>query len=788
MNKATQRQSRGQLNMAVTITATIAIAAFANLLISGTRLRADLTENSVNVLSEASQEAVAALDDLEVRVYISPDLPESVPMGPGRDVALQGIPQKLLDKLSEYQAWAPSMVVTRVQDDLIGEAERNRLRPFTGKGGAIAESGRFEFKRYVLGLTMHWRNQTEVFELALEPEHYEFEVTRRLVRLKEKAEFAVTMKDVIEAGLAVGDATKACVAALEKGKGEENADPLAMLGGEGADTQLKRLRAEAKTIGEACGKLAGSLGKAKEVKSNLEAFTRVELIADALRQESEAFLKALEAPEANAAQLTQQLERLIAIGKAVDDEVRDVEDAPGQKRIGFVCNARAFCPFPEDKPLYQRELAQGMQGNQMMQQALGFLDRLDEQILMLLQQINQGFFRGRGFDTVRVDLDADLPDDLAALVVYGPTADFTDWQLHQLDQFVLRGGSLIAFLQPWDVGLQLMGRGGQPEKPSMTKRSSNLAALLEHYGLKPTGALVVEPKAHGEVALMQFLQQGERLIPFQSVPLPYPMLPTFKEMDGSDPLVRSTPSMTLPFTTWFELKSTEGVTASALVSSSTEAASVARADFPLDPELQVAEALKAPAGKPLPVVVTSRGTFTSFFKGKARPAKPEVPKAESEEAKPTEDKPDAAKQVDRDTGEGRVLAIGSGLGLTSLAREVIFEGFKSEDALSQDGGLFMKLEDFRLRFENWSTRLDQVQHTLQGNLQFLQNALDWSVQRGAIAELRSKQYTERPLSITDPDEAGFERAVGVALAPLLLLGFGFVWSARRKARIRRLSA
>jgi ABC-type uncharacterized transport system involved in gliding motility auxiliary subunit len=788
MTQATQRQSRGQLNMAVTITATVAIAAFANLLLSGTRLRTDLTENSVNVLSEASQEAAAALDDLEVRVYISPDLPESVPMGQGRDAALQGIPQKLLDKLSEYQAWAPSMVVTRVQDDLIGEAERNRLRPFTGKGGALSESGRFEFKRYVLGLTMHWRNQTEVFELALEPAHYEFEITRRLVRLKEKAEFAVTMKDVIEAALAIGDATKACVAALEKGQGEEAADPLALLGGEGADKQLKGLRAEAKAIGEACAKLAGPLGKAKDVTSTLEAFSRVQLIADALRQESDSFLKGLEGPEANAAQLTQQLGRLIAIGKAVDEEVRDVEDAPGQKRIGFVCNARAFCPFPEDKPLYQRELAQGMGGqNGMMQQALGFLDRLDEQITMLLQQINQGFFRGRGFDTVRVDLDADLPDDLAALVVYGPSGDFTDWQLHQLDQFVLRGGSLIAFLQPWDVGLQLMGRGNQPEKPSMTKRSSNLAALLEHYGLKPTGALVVEPKQHGEVALMQFLQQGDRLIPFQSVPLPYPMLPTFKDMDGTDPLVRSTPSMTLPFTTWFELKPSDGVTTSALVSSSAEAASVDSADFPLDPELQVAEALKAPVGKPLPVIATARGTFTSYFKGKTTPTKPQAPKADGDDAK-KDDKPGAAEKPDLAAGEGRVLAIGSGLGLTSLARDVIFEGFKPEDALSQDGGLFMKLEDYRLRFENWSTRLDQVQHTLQGNLQFLQNALDWSVQRGAVAELRSKQYTERPLSITDPDEAGLERALGISLAPALLVGFGLIWSARRKARIRRLSA
>ncbi len=799
MTVSRKLENRGRMNLIATVVATIAIGILVNVLVSGARIRADLTENSVNLLSEASRAAAQALDGLEVRVYVSPDLPESIPMGGGREMKLQGLPRKLQDKLAEYAAYAPGMTITRVTDDLIGEAERNRVKTFAGRGADLSEAGRFEFKKYVLGLSFHWKNQVEVFELALQPEYYEFEITRRLVRLKDKAEFAVTMKDMLEAAKGVGDAVKACVVALEEASGEEDApaDPLALLTGEGNEKRLATMKGAAPNVKAACGGLSTPIERAKGIKTDLEAFSRVVLISEALMKETEAFTGALEGQEAPPVpQLVGSLQRLVAIGKAVDGEVRAVEDSPGQRRIGFVCHAKAFCPFPDPEPLYPRELAmaatQNPQGGQMVQQQLSFLDRLQEQISMVLQQVNQGLFRGRGFDIVRVDLDDDLPDDLAALVVFGPSGDFTDWQLHQLDQFVLRGGSLVAFVAPWDVGLQRFGKGGQLEKPSMARLTSNFNAFLAHYGLKPNGALVLEPTSHGELSLMQFLQQGDRLVPFQSVPVPYPMLPTFSDMDESDPLVRATPTLTLPFTTWFELSPPPGVETVALVSSSTKAASVNETAFPLDPRQQLDAVAKNPAGKAMAVVAQARGEFTSWFSGKTRPEKPETDKPD-DAPDDTADDPAVDTPTNRevlDKGKGRILAIGSNLGLTSLGKDVIFEGFDPTDIASQDGfgKLFGKLEDFRLRFENWSSRLDQVQQTLQGNLQFLQNVLDWSVQRDAIAELRSKQYAERPLELTEASDQTFVRTVGVALSPVLLVVFGALWSMRRRARRRRLSA
>ena len=189
---------------------------------------------------------------------------------------------------------------------------------------------------------------------------------------------------------------------------------------------------------------------------------------------------------------------------------------------------------------------------------------------------------------------------------------------------------------------------------------------------------------------------------------------------------------------------------------------------------------------PLTVVALAKGTFESHFKGKAAPAKPAK---DGEEAKP-EDKaamPGEAQKLE--SGSGRVLVIGSNLGLLPLSTDAIFEGFNMGMIAGEGGGIenFEKFRGYQMNFQNWQLRLGQVQHTLQSNLQFLQNALDWSVQREGLAELRSKQYAPRPLSVMDDGDKSFITALGVLLPAVLFLGFGGLWLVRRRARTKRLA-
>ncbi|MCC6625290.1 MAG: Gldg family protein [Deltaproteobacteria bacterium] len=795
------------MNLAIVIGATLAIAILLNVLVMGTRARVDLSENQVNVLSDASREAVAALDGLEVRLYVSPDLPESVPMGYGADVKTQGLSQKLRDKLEEYRAYGSGMTITAVTEDVVADAERNGLKPFTGKGANLSATGTLEFDKYVLGASFHYENASEVFDLALDPKYYEFEITKRLLRLKDKADSAVLIKDLLAAGAALGDAAKTCTTALEAAVPDDKGsqDLAAMLSGEATQSKLTALAGAVGDLDKACGGVAPAVDKAKAFDGKNDPLDRMVLIANAL-VERLAQMKttlAAEDPQAKAQALGQHAQ-LVAIGQAIAKERGDLDDSPGRRRIGFVCNAKTFCPFASDQPLVPKELEGALlQKNPILQQMLPAVQRIQDEMNMVLTQINQQLFKARGFDIVKVDLDEDLPDDMQALLVLGPKGDFTDWQLSQIDQFVMNGGSLVVFLDPWDVSIQLYSSRGEIEKPSMRKNTSNIATLLTSYGIVPKGGMVLEPKAHDELALMQFIRQGQQLIPFQSRGVPYPMLPTFTSFDTADPLVRATTSLTLPFTTYFDLADKPGVTLTALVRSSPEAAAMDRLDFPLDPDTQkkvfdnvmVSIGAGAPElfdgwvdeGKELTVVALAKGELPSHFAGKPAPVKPEkAPDPEDPEAAKKDDVPGTDKPR-KDKGTGRVLALGSNLGLEPLSREAIFEGFDLSMIAGENMDYIEKFQQYRANYQNWSTRIGQVQHTLGENLQFLQNVLDWSVQREALAELRSKQIAARPLTVKEPGDETRTQVLGLLVPSALFLAAGLGWTMRQRARRKSLS-
>lgn len=777
----------GGLNLALVIAATVVIAIVVNILLGGLRVRMDLTENQVNVLSDASKDAVAALDDLEIRLYISGDLPETIPLG-GGERRIQGLPQKLRDKIEEYRAYGTHATVTQVTDDVVKEAEKAGVRPFSGEGASLKD-GRLELAQYVLGASFHYKNATEVFELALEPEYFEFEITKRLLRLKDKAEAAITMKDVLSAGKDIGDASDACTRALENAAGADEDNPLAMLSPESAQAKVTALKAAGPKIAEACGSLTAPIARAKTLERKNAQLDRLRFIAEALERESKELVGAL-GQEGTENNLMGAHNRLVQIGKAMADEKRQLDETPGQRRIGFVCNGTTFCPFPDDKPIIPQELVGAItQQNPIMQNILPLFERIQQEMGMVLQQINQGLFKARGFDIARVDLDQDVPDDINALVVFGPKSSFSDYQLYQMDQFVMRGGSLVVFLYPWDIKMQLMDvKGGVEEQGTLTKNSSNIDSLLAHWGMKPSGKMLVDKTQNGKIALyVQFLRQGDRLVPFQQSGFDYPALPSFTDFDTSDPLVRATTNLTLPWPTSLELAAPAGAEVVALVRSSKAATLVDDTAFPVYPPQLQAEKLAGQEGNgPHVIAALAKGQLKSFYTGKEAPKKP-APEVDPNNPEANKDEV-VEKRPRLEQGDGRVLVIGSNLGLLPLSKETIFEGFDLSMVAGQGGGIehLEKFRGYQMNFQNWSMRIGQVQHTLQSNLQFLQNVLDWSVQRSGLAELRSKQYAPRPLSVKEDGDKGLIKALGLVLPSLVFLGFGALWTMRRRAMTRKL--
>ncbi len=771
-------------NAAIVLAATVAIAIFVNVLSGRLFGRLDLTEHGVNSLSDASKQAVASLDDLEVRVYISPDLPETVRDQAGQEIVLRGVAQKLRDKLEEYRSYSDGkMTVTYVTGDIVEQARKANLQIFSGEE-ATAKDNRLEFKQYALGASFHYKNVKEELPLAFYPEFYEFEVTRLMLRLKDKAEHSILMKDVLAAGEKLEQTVSACQAGLEAAMPQDDpaqANPFGLLSAEGTKARLDALRGAQARLEGSCGQIPTALTAAEGMKQRHEPLDVVIAVANAYKGAWERLSQALAGGDAQAQEALALFEELKAYAEAMKTEHQTLVDSPGQRRIGFVCAAQAFCPFPSGKPLVPQEL-RGVIGqkNPLMQQVVGQLDRITQNIDRILLGVERNLFKRRGFDIVRVDLQDEIPGDVESLVLFGPKAALSEWQLYQLDQFVMGGGSVVVFLNAWDVSLYNLTEQGEMTVTGLKKNGANIDQLLAHWGVAPRGDLVMEPRAHDTVTVLSLIRQGQLAWQTQRA-FPFPMLPVLGDFDASSPLVRAVSSLTLPYATSLELKEQPGVTLTPLIRTSAEAVTTTDPGFPVDPTQQLARVAGQQGAGPQVVAAIATGELKSFFAGKQAPT---APASEGDPAKP-----DAAGKPDKprlDSGKGRVLVIGSNLGLEDLSHESILPGFSL--AKLTEGSMDV-LEDFRKwasTFENWQVRLGQVQHTLQDNLQFLFNAMDWAVQQEGLVEIRSKQYQRRPLAQLDDGDRTVIEVVAIAGAPLAFALFGlghWLYQRRRRQRI-----
>jgi ABC-type uncharacterized transport system involved in gliding motility auxiliary subunit len=776
----------GGLYVTVVVAATVIIAVLVNIIGGRVFGRADLTEQNLNTLSQASRDAVAAFDELEVTLYISPDFPETIRDESGQPRVMRDVAQAFRDKIEEYRSYADGKMVVRVAEgDVVEQAKTANLRAFSGEE-ATAKDGRLEFKQYVLGATFHYQDAMEVFPLGLYPEHYEFELTRLLTRLRDKVDHAAGMQDLLDVGKNVHDAVAGCDKALTDAAPKDadaGTNPFGLLTADAAEKQVAAYQTAATDIQKACDDLAATLTAAKAKDGQHPALDSLSYMAEAFSQNFAQFQQSLASAEAEQRQSALQfIENLHAIKAEVDSEAKNLEDSPGRKSIGFVCAGDAFCPFADETPLVPAELAPVLgQKNPFAQQVVQQLGLMQDRINQVLGGVERNLFRRQGFDIAKVDLSKAVPTTVGGLVLFGPRSALTDHQLFQLDQYVLGGGSLVVFLNPWDVQLLNVTPKGEMTVTAMTKNTSNIGELLATWGIAPTGALIAERADHDVINVLSIVRQGQLAWQTQKQ-FPYPLLPVFHAMATESPLVRSIAALTLPWAEGLKLTEAPGRTVSGLIQSTKDAVGVSDPAFPLEPTAQLAKVAGAAGEGPIVVAATVTGELTSHFAGKEAPTAPAAEDAESAPKDP------AVKPQRRDKGEGRVLVIGSNLGLEPLSQSIIFKGF---DLAALTGGSFEIIDQFqqwRANLQNWEVRLSQIQHTLNDNIQFLFNALDWSIQQEALVEIRSKQYQRRPLEQLDEGQQSLVKVAAVAGAPILFILLGVLGLAWRRGRKRRLVA
>jgi ABC-2 type transport system permease protein len=334
-----------------------------------------------------------------------------------------------------------------------------------------------------------------------------------------------------------------------------------------------------------------------------------------------------------------------------------------------------------------------------------------------------------------VQLSAPVPDDIEALVLAGP-ASLDAKSAENLDQFVMRGGALVALVGRY----RLAPAAGL----AVEKVTTGLEAMFQKWGITVGDDLVMDTK-NDTFPVPENKDLGNGMVVREIRKVPYPF---FVEMDGDE--LSSTSVITAGLTGsvlhWgspvkAEAKVGDDAHNVTVLLRSSDASwlttnTAMEPNFQKYPELGFAGPKEAAADKKGSQVmaVTVTGGFASSV---AKPADKPKDAAESP----------ASHVIEHSPPDARIVVFGS-------------SAFVSDDLL----------------------QLAQQMHSdlATSNLELVHNAVDWSLADTDLLGIRSRNAASRALTIKT-ESRGMMRNVNIALAVLGLIAVvGFAWVRRRR--------
>ncbi len=345
-----------------------------------------------------------------------------------------------------------------------------------------------------------------------------------------------------------------------------------------------------------------------------------------------------------------------------------------------------------------------------------------------------------------------IPDGVNCLVIAGPTESFTDYELFQIDQFLMRGKNLALFLDTFkEVQLpqQQSFRFGQQAR--YVPVNTGLEKLLEHYGIRTKKSYVMDENCYKQQVPTR-LGGGERAIYFAPIIKNEFISRDVGFMRNIKGLVAIKVS---PLSLDKDRIKEKGLKARKVFSSSDKSWEM-KGQINLNP-MFIRPPQSADVQKSLALAYVLEGKFPSYFEGKPIPEKTseEDKDEDKEEKKPEETKPDV--DLSKIASEGEFVPKG------------------------KPGKIFLIASSEMLK----DNILDEQGRT--PNAMFVMNVLDFLNNREEIAFMRSKEQRFNPLDDTGGGTKTFVKSFNIAGLPVLVVLFGLgVWFRRhsRKKRIQ----
>ncbi|MBF0199899.1 MAG: GldG family protein [Desulfamplus sp.] len=383
-----------------------------------------------------------------------------------------------------------------------------------------------------------------------------------------------------------------------------------------------------------------------------------------------------------------------------------------------------------------------------------------------------------------------IPEALKTLIITRPTEPFSDHELYQIDQALMRGTNIAFFIEPFNEVMpqQQMGFGGGPQYLPI---DTGLEKLLNHYGVNVERSYVMDKSCYKQ---MKPASQGggEQEIYFAPIIRDAKINSTPDYMKNIKGIIAFKIS---PLAIDEKQLEQTGITATRLFSSSDESW-LMKDHINLNPMF-----ITPPTGgegmESRALAYMLAGEFTSYFAGKPVPQK-EMPGGEDDadggkvddtgitpgpmdtSLTPGPIKNDADAEdgaADKDDAGDKDTAPHKDDDGTQIALSAI-EVDNMTLTRSKPGKIFVMACSSMLQ----DNMLDPEGRTT--NATFILNVIDHLNDRDDIALLRSKNQTLNPLGETTPMARGFIKTFNIAGLPVLVILFGFgVWL-RRKSKKR----
>ena len=341
-------------------------------------------------------------------------------------------------------------------------------------------------------------------------------------------------------------------------------------------------------------------------------------------------------------------------------------------------------------------------------------------------------------------------DGVTGLVIARPTRPFSERDKYIIDQFVMRGGRLMCFIDKLEMPEDSLNKRGLAHT---TRYNLELDKMLYDYGIKINDNYVIDVRCAPKAVPMA--KQG--LIPwFYAV----------RSTQTAHPIARNLDPVLLRYVSEVQFVGNSKNVISPILTSSTNSAPTG-----LAPLVSLAMPLNYgnnPQLAPNPEDEKNKlclaglveGSFDSHFKNRIVDAFAKNPESRYQE---------------HSSKEGKVLVVGNG---TFIANK--YDSMPNKEGT---GYLYRARAFNELKFDETMAQISGMQPLIYGNQEFFQNIVDYMMGDNSVLDLRSRQIDIHAIDKEKvKQDAGFYKLINMVLpgALILLFAFGMLYLRKRK--------